>query len=146
MIPSEYRHYPALSIRQPWAWLILNAGKDIENRSWQTQRRGWFLIHAAKGCTKQEFADAKGFAYLTVGVTCEIPDLGHWSMHQGGIVGAAKIGNCVRGSSSPWFVGEWGFVLDEVKTLGFIPCKGSLGFFTPQWPSWETPKPETKAP
>ena len=23
----------ALSIRQPWAWLILYAGKDIENRA-----------------------------------------------------------------------------------------------------------------
>lgn len=25
----------ALSIRQPWAWLIINAGKDIENRDWK---------------------------------------------------------------------------------------------------------------
>lgn len=30
----------ALSIRQPWAWLILHAGKDIENRVWQTRFRG----------------------------------------------------------------------------------------------------------
>lgn len=27
----------ALSIRQPWAWAILCAGKDIENRSWPVQ-------------------------------------------------------------------------------------------------------------
>ena len=26
----------ALSIRQPWAWAILHAGKDIENRDWRT--------------------------------------------------------------------------------------------------------------
>lgn len=25
----------ALSVRQPWAWAIIHAGKDIENRSWQ---------------------------------------------------------------------------------------------------------------
>lgn len=31
---------PAISIRQPWAWLILNAGKDIENRDWPTNFRG----------------------------------------------------------------------------------------------------------
>jgi hypothetical protein len=36
----------ALSIRQPWAWLIANGHKDIENRSWNTNYRGAFLIHA----------------------------------------------------------------------------------------------------
>lgn len=41
----------ALSIRQPWAWLILHGGKDIENRSWNTNFRGRFLIHAAAGMT-----------------------------------------------------------------------------------------------
>ena len=30
----------ALSIRQPWAWAIINAGKDIENRQWPTKFRG----------------------------------------------------------------------------------------------------------
>jgi hypothetical protein len=44
----------ALSIRQPWAWLILNAGKDIENRDWLTRFRGPFLIHASKGMTRAE--------------------------------------------------------------------------------------------
>ncbi len=38
----------ALSIRQPWAWLIANGYKDIENRSWRTNFRGEFLIHAGK--------------------------------------------------------------------------------------------------
>ena len=37
----------ALSIRQPWAWLILHGGKDIENRTWATKLRGRVLIHAA---------------------------------------------------------------------------------------------------
>ena len=38
----------ALSIRQPWAWLIAEAVKDIENRRWATTYRGVFLIHAGK--------------------------------------------------------------------------------------------------
>lgn len=37
----------ALSIRQPWAWLIANGYKDIENRSWRTNYRGPVLIHAS---------------------------------------------------------------------------------------------------
>lgn len=38
----------ALSIRQPWATLILRGGKDIENRVWRTKQRGTVLIHASK--------------------------------------------------------------------------------------------------
>ena len=44
----------ALSIRQPWAWLIVHGRKDIENRSWRTKFRGRFLVHAAQGMTRRE--------------------------------------------------------------------------------------------
>jgi hypothetical protein len=37
-----------LSIRQPWAGLIVAGIKDIENRSWSTSYRGPILIHAGK--------------------------------------------------------------------------------------------------
>src|SRR5271165_5444563 len=37
----------ALSVRQPWAWLIVNGVKDIENRSFRTDHHGPLLIHAA---------------------------------------------------------------------------------------------------
>jgi len=46
-IHSESPVY-ALSIRQPWAWLIVNGWKDIENREWSTRFRGRLLIHAGK--------------------------------------------------------------------------------------------------
>ena len=38
----------ALSIRQPWAWLIVNGYKDIENRDWPTKFRGRMLVHAPR--------------------------------------------------------------------------------------------------
>jgi hypothetical protein len=38
----------ALSIRQPWASLILLGLKSVEIRSWPTSYRGPFFIHAAK--------------------------------------------------------------------------------------------------
>jgi hypothetical protein len=38
----------ALSIRQPWASLIVAGYKDIENRSWRTSYRGPVLIHSAQ--------------------------------------------------------------------------------------------------
>jgi len=37
-----------LTIRQPWAWAVIYAGKDVENRRWQTSYRGPLLIHAAR--------------------------------------------------------------------------------------------------
>ncbi len=41
----------ALSIQQPWAWLILHGGKDIENRSWKLPKAmvgQRIYIHAGK--------------------------------------------------------------------------------------------------
>ena len=45
----------ALSIRQPWAWLIVNGHKDIENRSWRTKYRGPFLVHAGLKVEKEVY-------------------------------------------------------------------------------------------
>ena len=44
----------ALSIRQPWAWLVVHGYKDVENRSWSTGFRGRVLIHAG-GILDPEF-------------------------------------------------------------------------------------------
>ena len=73
----------ALSIRQPWAWLIIHAGKDVENRTWCTNYRGRFLVHAAKGMTQREYQDAKQFAALN-GVH-NLPEFDE--LPRGGIVG-----------------------------------------------------------
>jgi hypothetical protein len=37
----------AITVRQPWAWLVVTGKKDIENRTWRTHYRGKLLIHAA---------------------------------------------------------------------------------------------------
>lgn len=116
----------ALSIRQPWAWLIVNGHKDIENRNWVTKFRGTFLVHAAKGMTRDEYA----LAFVTAeenGV--KLPAFE--DLERGGIVGQATITDCVSESQSPWFFGEFGLVLADAKSLPFQPCNGSLGFFTP---------------
>lgn len=115
----------ALSIRQPWAWAILHAGKRIENRSWHTRFRGAVCIHAASGCTKDEFQEARAFIAGVNGA--EPPPLPE--MDRGGIVGVALLAECVHRSDSPWFFGPFGFVLTDVRPVTFIPVKGALGFF-----------------
>lgn len=39
---------PALSVRQPWAELILERQKQIEVRSWSTRHRGPLWLHAGR--------------------------------------------------------------------------------------------------
>jgi hypothetical protein len=115
--------YPmALSIRQPWAWLIVNGYKDIENRSWPTPFRGRVLIHAGKK------HDGK-------------PDDWDWphisrpaAFDYGGIVGVAEIHGCVSHSASPWFFGDFGFLIRNAKPLPFTPYRGRLGFFEVELP------------
>lgn len=109
----------ALSIRQPWAWAILYAGKDIENRTWATNFRGRVAIHA--GMRYDEGGDAVLECKYGLQVPSDLP--------RGGIVGSVEIVDCVRASNSPWFEGPYGFVLKDPKPLSFIPMRGALGIF-----------------
>lgn len=120
----------AISVRQPWAWLIIHAGKDIENREWTTSFRGRVLIHAAKGMTRAEWEDAidtaqhAGVSLDALRDGCQFDQL-----QRGGIIGAVDIVDCVQDSESPWFFGTHGFVLRSPAAVPFTPWKGQLGFF-----------------
>ncbi len=65
----------AISVRHPWAWAIVHAGKDVENRSAASIRHMSFAgverlaIHAAQGMTRQEYEDAAAFM-ASLGVVC----------------------------------------------------------------------------
>ncbi len=116
----------ALSVRQPWASLIVKAGKDIENRSWPLKYRGRLLVHAAKGCTRAEWDDAIEFAQVVLGqrITSDLK-----TIPRGGLIGSVEIVDCVRSSASPWFVGKYGFVLRNPLPLTFRQWTGELGLF-----------------
>ena len=119
----------ALSIRQPWAWLIADGYKDIENRSWATNFRGRIYIHAGKRFDNDAliWLMDKGLV-----LTKELTLYSH-ELPRGGIIGEVDILDCVTSSTSPWFIGPYGFVLaNPVRYKGFIPCKGWLGFFEPK--------------
>jgi hypothetical protein len=122
----------ALSIRQPWAWLILHAGKDIENRDWKPGNRdlsfrGDFYIHVGRNLygTAIERESIRAWARRTFNVVVPSDD----ELATGGIVGQANVIDVVRASSSPWFTGPYGLVLADVRPLPFKSCSGKLGFF-----------------
>lgn len=114
----------ALSIRQPWAWLIIHGGKDIENRSWGTKYRGRFLVHASKGMTKGEYEDAAEFA-ASIGVT--VPPASE--LLRGGVIGSVELVDSQNTSASPWYMGQKALVLREPRPVQFIRATGQLGFF-----------------
>lgn len=116
----------ALSIRQPWAWLIIHGGKDIENRTWHTKHRGRFLVHASQGMTRREYEEAYDIAMVA---NPELLMPTFESLQRGGIIGSVELVDSVDHSESPWYMGEKGFVLRDPKPLQFMRLKGRLGFF-----------------
>lgn len=129
----------AISILQPWSWLIvrpdLQAGpdraaavaagliKDIENRNWQTSFRGRVLIHAGKKWGPEQREDVERVRKMFPEI--DLPD----RFDLGGIVGAATMVDCVSYSPSRWFFGSFGFVLADSVPCPFIPYRGQLNFF-----------------
>jgi len=122
------RIYKVLSIRQPWAWLILHARKDIENRTWATKIRGEVLIHAGATMTREDYFACTLFI-APMRSAWRLPAFDVLKAQCGGIVGSVEITRCVAQSESPWFVGPLGFVLANPKVREFVPMKGRLGFF-----------------
>ena len=121
---------PAISIRQPWAWAIVHARKNIENRDWSTNVRGPIHIHAAKGMSRAEYQDFEMFYNGLWREDKSLPMLpASAQLIKGGIVGTATLVDCVKQHSSPWFFGKYGFVLEDVKPVEFVPLRGQLGFF-----------------
>lgn len=130
----------ALSINQPWAWLIVNGHKGVENRDWDTSYRGEFLVHAGKKI------DYSAWDYLE-DTDIQIPPPSE--LPTGGIVGKARLINTVHikdkrlvtEKDKPWFFGEYGFMLDGQQPCELKPCKGALGFFEPDYNSKYVEKP-----
>ena len=108
-----------LTVRQPWAWAIFHAGKDVENRTWYTGHRGPLLICAGRK------ADPRGYAFLEA-LGIKVPDL---SDQMGVIAGLVQVEDCVEGSQSPWAFPEvwhWQLAGAQAATKR-VECVGSLG-------------------
>jgi hypothetical protein len=125
----------ALSIQQPWAWLIVNGIKDVENRNWKTNYKGFVLIHAGKQVDGRFFAnDGKTLSLPYAEHECgtSIAAIMPQDFHEyerGGIVGYAHLTHTVTASSSWWFQGPYGFVLTHRHPVDLLPLRGQLGLF-----------------
>jgi hypothetical protein len=109
------RAMKALTLSQPWAWAILVAGKDVENRGWRTNYRGPLAIHAGK-TREKSWKFPRG--------TPKPPE----DLVRGAIVGIVDLVDVVEHSRSKWFGGEpYAWVLRNPRLLMEpIPCRGWL--------------------
>ena len=101
----------ALSIRQPWASLIVAGYKDIENRSWRTSYRGPVLIHSAQRVADVTLEEIARRLKVAIG---PLPN----KLARGGIIGIAEIVDCVAAHTSPWFEGPFGPIVTIRRTVG----------------------------
>jgi hypothetical protein len=125
----------ALSLKQPWAALLVAGRKTIEVRRWPTRRRGLILIHAART------PDPRPEAWKHVP-----PELLPLAELGGGIIGAARLSECrpyrnlytfavdqkQHLNELGWFddAGLFGFVFRSPAPLSFHVCPGNVRFFT----------------
>lgn len=119
----------ALTIKQPWAQYVLQAGKFVENRDWYTGYRGVVLVHAGKA---RDMLDEGEY----VGVRSDAPHLPHHDdLPFGAIIGAVELVDCyrLRKAKSPWEEGPWCWRLERPVVLAEpVPHRGSLSLWAPQ--------------
>jgi hypothetical protein len=107
----------ALSLRQPWADLIVYGIKDVENRRWSTRHRGLLVIHAARTL---DLVAMERVGHL---LTREPPT--------GALIGTVEVFDCVRDAKSQWaWAGHWHWVVANARPLPEpVPCRGYPGLF-----------------
>ena len=120
----------AITIKQPWASLIVDGVKDIENRTWPTNYRGLVLVHSSKAID----IDA---VYKISCIDGELArkvwhDLNDNKYPTGAIIGTVNIIDCYNYHTSPWAeIGCYNWVLaNPVKfDKPILNVKGKLSFW-----------------
>jgi hypothetical protein len=146
---SESSPAYALSLKQPWAALVVLGLKTIEVRSWPTARRGRILIHAARVPDNRDEA----WKHVTPAML-ELAEL------QGGIIGSVELTDCLRYAELPTFLTDqpahlnepswyvpplmFGFKFTSAKVLPFQRYPGWFRFFTIKPDLMESRKAEPK--
>jgi hypothetical protein len=97
-VPTQY----ALSLKQPWATLLVRGRKTVEVRRWPTARRGRVLIHAAQVPDDRP----EGWALVPAELQEEARLLG-------GIVGAGDLWSCIGYRSVQAFTADQARHLNE---------------------------------
>jgi ASCH domain len=100
---------PALAVRQPWAWLIVNGFKDIENRSRRTHHCAPLLIHAS--LSRDSYAENVQLVKRKHGISVPL------EIERGGIVGVVDVIDCVESHKSKCLKVGRRLFMPDLRTL-----------------------------
>ena len=123
----------AISVRQPWAWAIIHAGKDCENRSMAAAKSfrpaigRRVYIHASS--YRWDLTNAAAYLKARGIVMPPVEEL-----YFGGVIGSVLITDIVTAHSSPWFHGPAALVLADPRPEPFLRLRGQVGLFRVQSP------------
>lgn len=125
----------ALTLQQPWPWAIVTLGSRIINRGWFPNRDiiGRPIgLHGGVIPRGSRYRSAEMIAAdlaETHSATDKIGNGYPWLIE--GIFAVVTVKEVVQSSSSPWFQGPYGWVLDDVTILNHpIPVRGMQGFWS----------------
>jgi hypothetical protein len=120
-----------LTVRQPLAWAIIHAGKDIENRTWKPRRPCRVLIHAGRADSFDDFG-LVALRLLRKRHVVTVPIPAAWEYKQ--IIGIVDVTEWDRERSrNDWAAGgHWHWHLaNPVAATVPIPLLGRPTFFRP---------------
>ena len=119
----------AISVRQPWAWLLIHGTKDVENREFATPYRGQLAIHAGAAMAREGWEGVRSFVagFDPVLADCIPPPC---ELIRGAVIGTMVLRDCVLRDKSPWFRGPVGWMLSNPESCDPVPAKGRLGLWT----------------
>ena len=126
----------ALSIRQPWAFLIADGLKKVENRTWATAFRGVILIHAAKEHDTEWEEKAGEEARHIIKRRVALLNIARFSnsiYDYSAIIGAAIITGSDRVFSSIWCIADYNYIHigEAIRFKNPIKCPGKQKIFRP---------------
>ena len=116
----------ALTIVQPWAQCITDFGKNVENRSWSTNYRGYFAIHASQKREPARFENCRHSYRAKID-----PE----AVPYGAIIGFAELVDVInkktlKRHTKKWFEGEHGFELaNMIRLKKPVKVRGALNFW-----------------
>jgi hypothetical protein len=130
-----------LSVSQPFANLIISGKKIIELRSWNTNFRGEFLIHAPIKIRNDDCKRLKIKEKLVTGAIIGKAEL--YQVKKYDSIKEVKIDRKLHLSSKEFRNKTFGFLLKNPRSLRIpIPWKGQLGFFDVDLPKTKTKNKE----
>lgn len=117
----------AISIKQPWTWMIWKGLKTIETRLWPTDFRGSILLVSSKGkMTRQQMSEFDSV----------YPDMLD-EIKYGQALAIAELIDCrpmvaadEKAARCEVYDGAFSWVLEKVRQVGPIDIKGQLKLYT----------------